>query len=161
MVSVIPNAVDAECFTPDTSRRTVGRGTIQYMYALHSSCFEYMYVFVVTVVVMSRLVYRKGMDLLAGVIPVACSRHPDVYFIIGTNGQYNICMIIGYLKYINYLLCYKLGGDGPKRVLLEEVRERHQLHDRVTLLGGLEHSQVRDVGFLLNDPMYQCNTHSL
>jgi hypothetical protein len=37
------------------------------------------------------------------------------------------------------------GGDGPKRVLLEEVREKHQLHDRIQLLGGLEHSQVRDV----------------
>ena len=34
------------------------------------------------------------------------------------------------------------GGDGPKRVVLEEVRERHQLHDRVSLLGGLQHSQV-------------------
>ena len=38
-----------------------------------------------------------------------------------------------------------LGGAGPKRVLLEEVREHHQLHSRVELLGGLEHSQVRDV----------------
>ena len=37
------------------------------------------------------------------------------------------------------------GGDGPKRVLLEEVREKNQLHDRIQLLGGLEHSQVRDV----------------
>ncbi len=37
------------------------------------------------------------------------------------------------------------GGGGPKRVLLEEVREKHQLHDRIQLLGGLEHSQVRDV----------------
>lgn len=42
------------------------------------------------------------------------------------------------------------GGDGPKRVLLEEVRERHLLHDRVTLLGSLEHSQVRDVRMALN-----------
>ncbi len=37
------------------------------------------------------------------------------------------------------------GGDGPKRVVLEEVREQHQLHDRVELLGALEHSQVRNV----------------
>ena len=37
------------------------------------------------------------------------------------------------------------GGDGPKRLLLEEVRERHNLLERVELLGGLKHSQVRDV----------------
>ena len=41
------------------------------------------------------------------------------------------------------------GGDGPKRVLLEEVREKHQLHDRVELLGALEHSLVRDVRTVL------------
>jgi hypothetical protein len=37
------------------------------------------------------------------------------------------------------------GGDGPKRVLLEEVREQHQLHDRVTFIGSLNHSQIREV----------------
>ena len=35
------------------------------------------------------------------------------------------------------------GGGGPKMVALEEVREKHLLHDRVTLLGPLQHSQVR------------------
>ena len=29
--------------------------------------------------------------------------------------------------------------------MLEEIRERQGLHDRLTLLGSLEHSQVRDV----------------
>jgi glycosyltransferase involved in cell wall biosynthesis len=37
------------------------------------------------------------------------------------------------------------GGDGPKRILLEEVREKHQLHDRVTLLGAVDHANVGDV----------------
>ncbi|XP_064407061.1 phosphatidylinositol N-acetylglucosaminyltransferase subunit A-like isoform X2 [Halichondria panicea] len=97
-VSVIPNAVDSSCFTPDPTKSRTDR---------------------VTIVIVSRLVYRKGTDLLAGVIPLICAHHPDVHFIIG--------------------------GDGPKRVLLEEVREKHQLHDRVELLGGLEHSHVRDV----------------
>lgn len=40
---------------------------------------------------------------------------------------------------------FLIGGDGPKRWLLEEVRERCGLQDRVTLLGSLEHSQVRSV----------------
>lgn len=97
-VSVIPNAVDATMFVPDPSKRNKEK---------------------ITIVVVSRLVYRKGMDLLAGIIPDVCQRHPDVHFIIG--------------------------GDGPKRILLEEVREKHELHDRVQMIGMLEHRKVRDV----------------
>ncbi|CAI9533552.1 unnamed protein product, partial [Staurois parvus] len=48
-----------------------------------------------------------------------CLRYPDLHFLIG--------------------------GEGPKRIILEEVRERYQLHDRVRLLGALEHRQVRNV----------------
>ena len=68
---------------------------------------------------MSRLVYRKGVDFLAGVIPEICKRHKNIQFLIG--------------------------GDGPKRWLIEEIREKHQLQHRVTLLGCLEHSQVKHV----------------
>jgi phosphatidylinositol glycan class A protein len=64
IVSVIPNAVDAAAFQPDPSRRDPDR---------------------VTIVVLSRLVYRKGIDLLVDVIPEICRRFPNVYFIIGTN----------------------------------------------------------------------------
>lgn len=77
------------------------------------------FLFLVTIVVVSRLVYRKGVDLLAQIIPKICSRHQDVQFLIG--------------------------GDGPKRWLIEEIRERNLLQHRVTLLGSLEHSQVRHV----------------
>lgn len=69
--------------------------------------------------IVSRLVYRKGVDLLAHIIPEICLRHKNVQFLIG--------------------------GDGPKRWLIEEVRERNLLQHRVTLLGSLEHSQVRHV----------------
>ncbi|KAJ8321018.1 hypothetical protein KUTeg_002605 [Tegillarca granosa] len=98
MVSVIPNAVDATMFTPDPSKRTTDK---------------------ITIVLVSRLVYRKGMDLLASIIPQICQKHKDVQFIIG--------------------------GDGPKRIILEEVREQYQLHDRVQLIGMVKHSDVRDV----------------
>lgn len=40
---------------------------------------------------------------------------------------------------------FLIGGDGPKRSLLEEVRTSLNLEDRIKLLGSLEHSQVRDV----------------
>uniref|UniRef100_A0A3B4TN16 phosphatidylinositol N-acetylglucosaminyltransferase n=1 Tax=Seriola dumerili TaxID=41447 RepID=A0A3B4TN16_SERDU len=98
IVSVIPNAVDPTDFTPDPSQRQEDR---------------------ITIVVISRLVYRKGIDLLGGIIPELCLKHPDLHFLIG--------------------------GEGPKRLVLEEVREKYQLHDRVRLLGALEHKDVRGV----------------
>lgn len=54
-----------------------------------------------------------GLDLLAGLMPDICAKHKDVDFLIG--------------------------GDGPKRLLLEETREKYQLHERITLLGSVAH----------------------
>lgn len=42
------------------------------------------------------------------------------------------------MKNVNFIIA----GDGPKRTALEEVREKHNIQDRVTLLGALEHSKV-------------------
>ena len=95
---------------------------------------------------LSRLVYRKGIDLvvkyikrqiifdsekinitiLLRIIPIICEKFPLAHFIIG--------------------------GDGPKRLLLEEMRERYQLHDRVELLGSVQHHAVRDV--MLNSLLF-------
>ncbi|XP_041494409.1 phosphatidylinositol N-acetylglucosaminyltransferase subunit A-like [Microtus oregoni] len=97
-VSVIPNAVDPTDFTPGPLGRHDNR---------------------ITIVVVSRLVYRKGIDLLSGIIPELCQKYPELNFLIG--------------------------GEGPKSIVLEEVRERYQLHDRVHLLGALEHKDVRNV----------------
>eukprot|EP00741_Cyanophora_paradoxa_P007089 tig00001086_g6860.t1 len=72
-----------------------------------------------TVVVLSRMTVRKGTDLLARVIPDVCRRLPGVRFLIG--------------------------GDGPRRVALEEMRERHELEGRVELLGPVAHSRVREL----------------
>lgn len=78
-------------------------------------CLNNLIFFSVTVVIISRLVYRKGVDLMAGVI--ARMQHvPNVNFIIG--------------------------GDGPKRDLLEEIREKANMQSRVMMLGALEHSKV-------------------
>lgn len=99
-VSVIPNAVNSFQFTPNPVKRA-GRETNT-----------------ITIVVVSRLVYRKGIDLLAGILPHFKQRR-DVNFIIG--------------------------GDGPKRELLEEIRERNNMQDQITMLGALDHADVRDV----------------
>ena len=40
------------------------------------------------------------------------------------------------------------GGDGPKRIILEEVQEKYELHDKIQFLGGLEHEKVRDVSHI-------------
>ncbi|TGZ61405.1 hypothetical protein CRM22_008010 [Opisthorchis felineus] len=97
-VFVIPNAIESSLFTPDPTAKDPN---------------------FVTVVVVSRLVYRKGIDLLVAIIPPLCTLFPEVRFLIG--------------------------GDGPKRLDLEEVRERHHLHSRVKLLGSLKPSDVRGV----------------
>lgn len=101
-VSTVPNAVDATAFTPPTPAelQTLPTG-------------------VVTVVIISRLVYRKGVDLVAAAIPLVCAQNDAVRFLVG--------------------------GDGPKRLLLEEMREKHRLHDRVRLIGAVPHAHVRDV----------------
>ncbi|XP_055821746.1 phosphatidylinositol N-acetylglucosaminyltransferase subunit A isoform X2 [Solanum dulcamara] len=97
-VYVIPNAVDTAMFTPAPER--LSRDEI-------------------VIVVLSRLVYRKGADLLVEVIPEVCRLHPNVRFIVG--------------------------GDGPKRVRLEEMREKHSLQDRVDMLGAVPHAKVQSV----------------
>jgi phosphatidylinositol glycan class A protein len=88
-VSVIPNAVDTARFVPDVCAQPSPP--------------------TVTIVVMSRLVYRKGVDLLLELIPAVCEAFPHVEFVVG--------------------------GDGPKFALLVEMRERHGLQRRVELLG--------------------------
>lgn len=102
MVSTIPNAVDATKFSPPTRAE------------LLLSPPE-----TINVVIISRLVYRKGIDLVGRAIQIVCARCPHVNFIVG--------------------------GDGPKRLLLEEMREKHRLHDRVRLCGAVPHAQVRKV----------------
>lgn len=71
----------------------------------------------VNIVVASRLVYRKGIDLLSGIIPRFKSM-PNINFIIV--------------------------GDGLKRELLEEIREKANMQDRVKMVGAVEHVEVRE-----------------
>ncbi|KAL1548808.1 phosphatidylinositol N-acetylglucosaminyltransferase [Salvia divinorum] len=97
-VFVIPNAVDTAMFKPAPVRLSNHE---------------------IVIVVISRLVYRKGADLLVEVIPEVCRLHQNVRFIVG--------------------------GDGPKRVRLEEMREKHSLQDRVDMLGAVPHAKVQSV----------------
>ena len=86
-VSVIPNAVDSVCFTPDPSQSQPDRGVHPHHTA--ETSLPPPSLPPVTVVVVSRLVYRKGADLLAGLIPLLCHTHKDLHFIIGYHILYN------------------------------------------------------------------------
>ena len=105
-VSVIPNAVDSVAFRPEPERKVIGN--------------------TVTIVIGSRLVYRKGVDLVVKIIPKICRRKFH-----GSDGRK--------IK-VNFVIA----GDGPKRILLEEMIERHRLQDRVEMLGELQQNMVRD-----------------
>ncbi|PYH94861.1 phosphatidylinositol N-acetylglucosaminyltransferase GPI3 subunit [Aspergillus ellipticus CBS 707.79] len=104
MVSVIPNAVVAENFHPSeppSMPRNMGPTDI------------------ITIVVISRLFYNKGTDLLIAAIPRILASHPNVRFIIA--------------------------GNGPKAIDLEQMLERNVLQDKVEMLGSVRHEEVRDV----------------
>jgi phosphatidylinositol glycan class A protein len=73
----------------------------------------------ITIVVISRLFYNKGTDLLTAAIPRILENHPQTRFIIA--------------------------GDGPKAIDLEQMIEQNVLQDRVEMLGPIRHEEVRDV----------------
>lgn len=80
-VFVVPNAVDSATFTPDPDLQKP-KNTIN-------------------IVVMCRLTYRKGIDLLIEIIPAIVREYSNVRFIIG--------------------------GDGPKIDILKEMREKYNI----------------------------------
>ncbi|KAG8743421.1 hypothetical protein FRC10_012086 [Ceratobasidium sp. 414] len=86
----------------------------------------------ITIVVISRLAYRKGVDLLVAAAPRICAQFPQVHFVIG--------------------------GDGPKLTNLLQMRERHMLQDRIVLLGSLRHDQVHEVSS--QAPATRVNIHT-
>ena len=85
----------------------------------------------ITIVVISRLFHNKGTDLLVGAIPRILAAHPNVRFIIA--------------------------GTGPKAIDLEQMIEQNVLQDRVLMLGGVRHEEVREVmvqGHIYLHPSY-------
>lgn len=99
-VSVIPNAVIADDFKPSPVKKVSPKKSL-------------------TIVVISRLFQNKGADLLTAIIPIICSNHPEVNFLIA--------------------------GDGPKFLDLEQMREKYYLQEKVKLIGAIKHEEVRDV----------------
>ena len=125
MVSVIPNAVVAENFQPLDYRHPSakskkgtapdpGAAGVKPRPARQLGPHD-----TITIVVISRLFYNKGTDLLIAAIPRILASEPHVRFVIA--------------------------GSGPKAIDLEQMLERRVLQDRVELLGPVRHEEVRDV----------------
>ncbi|QDS77641.1 Phosphatidylinositol N-acetylglucosaminyltransferase gpi3 subunit [Venturia effusa] len=116
MVSVIPNAVVAENFRPLTQTEPLISPHDAKWLAPNQTIGPHD---TITIVVISRLFYNKGTDLLIAAIPRICAAHPHVRFIIA--------------------------GSGPKAIDVEQMLERNVLQDRVEMLGPVRHEEVRDV----------------
>lgn len=69
----------------------------------------------IKLVTVGRLFFRKGVDLMVEIIPRLFERY-DVEWVIV--------------------------GDGPKKYLLEHLVKKHDLGDRLKLIGRVEHEQV-------------------
>ncbi|KAK4238827.1 glycosyltransferase [Achaetomium macrosporum] len=116
MVSVIPNAVVAENFKPLDYAAEVSAGSFRGHPPPARPLGPHD---MITIVVISRLFYNKGTDLLTAAIPRILENHPQTRFIIA--------------------------GDGPKAIDLEQMIEQNVLQDRVEMLGPIRHEEVRDV----------------
>lgn len=93
---------------------------------------------IVTIAVMSRLAYRKGVDLLVATAPRICALFPNVRLIIGMSSYFT-------LHRERDIAHYYTGGDGPKLVDLLQMREKHMLQDRIELLGSVRPANVQSV----------------
>lgn len=122
MVSVIPNAVVAENFRPlsyDERDKLAPSSRARSPRSARSFTRDIGPQDTITIVVISRLFYNKGTDLLIAAIPRILASDSKVRFIIA--------------------------GSGPQAIDLEQMLERKVLQDRVELLGPIRHEEVRDV----------------
>ncbi|KAI0395047.1 glycosyltransferase family 4 protein [Xylariaceae sp. FL0594] len=115
MVSVIPNAVVSEDFKPRPRPDPSSLPFTQHPLPAHPLGPNDT----VTIVVVSRLFYNKGTDLLIAAIPRILENHPNTRFIIA--------------------------GSGPKAIDLQQMIEQNVLQDKVEMVGPVRHENVRDV----------------
>ncbi|KAG5452561.1 Phosphatidylinositol N-acetylglucosaminyltransferase subunit A [Clonorchis sinensis] len=124
-VFVIPNAIESSMFIPDPTAKDPN---------------------------FAQWLEREFTDqMVRGSSPTSASRLP--LFRLGHPGSIPSLVIrsgdmaIGHRKGVTAerISLLVISGDGPKRLDLEEVRERHHLHSRVKLLGSLKPSDVRGV----------------
>ncbi|KMV65388.1 glycosyltransferase [Encephalitozoon cuniculi EcunIII-L] len=96
-IHVIPNAIVSDIFRPSEKKHSGEK----------------------VVVVVSRLVFRKGIDLLIGAIPLICKGDRSVRIVIV--------------------------GDGPMRDGIEQVLDENELYDRVEIIHEVDHERVGEI----------------
>ncbi|OAF66489.1 GlcNAc-PI synthesis protein [Intoshia linei] len=111
-ISVIPNAICTNLFKP---LKCVFDKT-DYSTKMSKPL---IYKKMITIVIVTRLEYRKGIMLIPGILKRLFHKYSNVNVIIG--------------------------GSGSKRIYLEEFREKFDLHDKINILGGIRNEFVRDV----------------
>ena len=113
----------------------------RYEYALYLSALSlYWQLASVTIIFVSRLAYRKGIDLFVAIAPRICRRFPNVRFVVGKFTP--LCLIDIVLS------IPPTGGDGPKLINILQMREKHVLQNRIELLGPVKHKDVPKVCLL-------------
>ncbi|KAI0407844.1 glycosyltransferase family 4 protein [Xylaria palmicola] len=115
MVSVIPNALVSEDFKPLPRPEPSSLPFAQNPLPAHPLGPNDT----LTIVVVSRLFYNKGTDLLTAAIPRILENHPNTRFIIA--------------------------GAGPKAIDLQQMIEQNVLQDKVEMLGPVRHENVREI----------------
>ncbi|KAI0913611.1 glycosyltransferase family 4 protein [Ustulina deusta] len=115
MVSVIPNALVSDDFKPLPRPEPGSLPFAQHPLPAHPLGPNDT----ITIVVVSRLFYNKGTDLLTAAIPRVLENHPNTRFVIA--------------------------GSGPKAIDLQQMIEQNVLQDKVEMLGSVRHENVRDI----------------
>ncbi|KAJ8133369.1 hypothetical protein O1611_g262 [Lasiodiplodia mahajangana] len=115
MVSVIPNALVSDDFKPLPRPEPSSLPFNQHPLPAHPLGPNDT----LTIVVVSRLFYNKGTDLLTAAIPRILENHPNTRFIIA--------------------------GSGPKAIDLQQMIEQNVLQDKVDMLGPVRHENVREI----------------
>ena len=118
-MSVIPNAVVADNFKPLSRDKGAEQSGGQGFGHDQAPAHRLGPHDTITIVVISRLFYNKGIDLLTAAIPRILENHPNTRFLIA--------------------------GSGPKEIDLKQMIEQNVLQDRVEMLGPVRHEEVRDV----------------
>ena len=138
---------------------------------MHGVCSDNVYSTTVNVVMINRLVYRKGVDLAVEVVPRLCDLFPNVHFIIGASvgelcgrrqaANPQVTDAVRRWRRVKEAASRRNAGAvssalhvasllraAPAVVCLTRLRGgwcASQLHDRVELLGAVPHSQVPHV----------------
>lgn len=128
LVSYICKAVDRGICVSETAKiNTIARTCIpsdkmcvlpngivpKYFYPKRKSSKD-----TITVLFCARLVFRKGITLLASALPLICK-----------DKRFRVLII----------------GDGPKKNIIEQTIDEAELHGQVTFIGNMDHQKIPDM----------------